>query len=758
MNNLNKNNINKDLIKTCNINVSTEDKLFHLTNDKISYIMKVDENGKLLQVYFGKKVRHRDNFDHLIEMHHRPTSSCAIQGNAIYSLDHLKQEFPENGIGDFRTPAIMIRQLNGARVTDFKFAGYEIVKGKKKLEGLPASYVENDDEALTLEITLFDDLIKTNVVLSYTIFRNFNAIARSVRVENIGNETNYIENIMSLNLDLPDANYDFMHLSGAWSRERYIKKRPLQQGIQSIASTKGSSGHAHNPFAALLRKDTTEFSGEVIGTTFVYSGNFLIQAEVDTFDVTRLQLGINPHGFEWELEANSTFQSPEVLIIYSDEGLNGMSQEFHRLLRTRVARGHWRDKERPILINNWEATYFDFNEEKLVKIAEAAKKVGVELFVLDDGWFGERENDFAGLGDWIAKKDRLPNGIQGLSKRIHDMDMKFGLWFEPEMVNKDSDLFRAHPDWAIHTPGRHRTEGRNQYVLNFANKEVVNNIFEQMAKIIRTSYISYIKWDMNRLITEAYDVTRAASKQGEVFHRYILGVYDLYERLLKEFPELLIESCASGGGRFDAGMIYYAPQAWASDDSDAIERLYIQYGTSMVYPISAIGAHVSAVPNHQVNRMTSIETRGNVAVFGAFGYELDLNKLTDEELKIVREQIRFVKKHQKLIHQGTFYRLKSPFEDNIVSWMVVSEDKKQAIVGYYKILNDVNCPYRRLYLKGLDENTQYKIDGFDTTFYGDELMNIGLVVSDSSSGQNHAQNYKEPTYDFQSKIWVINGI
>ena len=419
---------------------------------------------------------------------------------------------------------------------------------------------------------------------------------------------------------------------------------------------------------------------------------------------------------------------------------------------------HWRDKERPILINNWEATYFDFNEEKLVKIAETAKKVGVELFVLDDGWFGERENDFAGLGDWIAKKDRLPNGIQGLSKRIHDMGMKFGLWFEPEMVNKDSDLFRAHPDWAIHTPGRHRSEGRNQYVLNFANKEVVDNIFEQMAKIIRTSYISYIKWDMNRLITEAYDVTRGASKQGEVFHRYILGVYDLYERLLKEFPELLIESCASGGGRFDAGMIYYAPQAWASDDSDAIERLYIQYGTSVVYPVSSIGAHVSAVPNHQVNRMTSIETRGNVAAFGAFGYELDLNKLTDEELKIVREQISFVKKHQKLIHQGTFYRLKSPFEDNIVSWMVVSEDKKQAIVGYYKILNDVNCPYRRLYLKGLDENTQYKIDGFDTTFYGDELMNIGLVVSDSSSGQNHVQNYKEPTYDFQSRIWVINGI
>ncbi|MEX1565371.1 alpha-galactosidase [Enterococcus sp. C43] len=737
-----------------NIIYRSENQQFHLFNQEISYIFKISEDGKLLHLYYGENLPDND-YSHLIEMHHRPMTTYRNENDLLYSLEHLKQEFPEYGTTDFRHPAISLLQKNGSRLSDFVYQGYEVEEGKPKLEGLPATYVDNNDESKTLKVYILDSVTNVQVELLYTIYRDYPVITRSARVMNKGKDIQIIENISSLSLDLPDANYEWQQLSGAWGRERTIKSRTLQQGIQSIESTRGISSHQHNPFVTLKRKNTDENQGEAIGAALVYSGNFLIQAEVDTWDVTRLQVGINPFGFNWKLNPGEIFTTPEAILVYSSKGLNAMSQTFHQLFRKRLARGKWREKDRPVLINNWEATYFDFDEEKLVNIAKKAFDVGIELFVLDDGWFGERENDCAGLGDWHVNPKRLPRGIGSLSEKIRSFGMKFGLWFEPEMVNKDSELYRTHPNWIISTPNRKPNHGRNQYVLNFGLDEVVENIFDQMCKIIDESNLDYIKWDMNRPLTDVFDSHLLADQQGEVFHRYVLGVYRLYEKLITKYPNILFESCSSGGGRFDPGMLHYAPQAWASDDSDAIERLKIQYGTSMLYPLSSIGAHVSIVPNHQTNRITPIKTRGNVAFFGAFGYELDLNELSEGDLRIVKEQIAFYKKYRTIIHNGTFYRLLSPFDDdNQTAWMVVSHDKKTAIVAHYKTLNEVNAPYRRLKLKGLDNDGLYNV-GQNSLRSGMELMRAGLVCSDASSGQINDQNRRPETFDFDSKIWVI---
>ncbi len=728
---------------------------FHLQNDFISYIIKRLPNGQLGQLYFGKAIRDRESFDHLVEMNHRPMTAYVFEGNKKFSLDHIKQEYPSYGTTDFRHPAVEIVQPNGSRITDFVYVSHTISAGKPKLENLPATYTEQDDEAQTITFLLHDGLLDVDLELNYTLFADKPALARSARFINNGSLDLHLTHAMSLSLDLPDCDYEFVHFSGAWSRERHMKVRKLEMGIQSVESTRGTSSHNHNPFVVLKRPETTEFSGEAIGFSLVYSGNFLAQAEVDTWGTTRLTMGINPFQFDWKLTPGESFQTPEAVMVYSTTGLNGMSQVYHKLYQKRLARGYWRDRPRPILINNWEATYFDFTEDKLVTIAEAAKNDGVELFVLDDGWFGARCNDFAGLGDWVANTDRLARGITGLAERIDALGMKFGLWFEPEMVNMDSDLFRAHPDWRICTPNRRVSHGRNQYVLDYSHKEVVDYIYGMMAKILSEAKVSYIKWDMNRCITEAFSAALPADQQGELFHRYILGVYDLYDRLTTNFPQVLFESCASGGGRFDPGLLYYAPQGWASDDSDAIERLKIQYGTSMCYPISSIGAHVSVVPNHQVFRVTPIATRANVAHFGTFGYELDLNKLTEEERKQVREQIKFMKKYREVIQFGTFYRLISPFDNaNFTAWMVVSEDQKTALVGYYKILNEVNGPYHRVKLCGLNPDMQYTVDG-DASHYGDELMNLGLLTTDGAAGELTPEDRK--SVDFDSRIFVLHA-
>lgn len=735
------------------ITYNKQSREFHLYNDKISYLIKILANEQLGQLYFGKRIPNRGNHDYLVENTYRPVTSYVFDDDYSFSLGNVKQEYPAYGTTDQRRPALDIKQPNGSRITDFKYVSHKIYAGKRKLTGLPATYVEDENEATTLEINLYDELIQVTLCLQYTIFENSAAIARSVKFSNDSDQKYQLKTALSLNLDLPDANYEWLQFSGAWGRERHLHKTPLRPGIQAINSARGASSHMQNPFVILKRPFTTEEQGEALGVSFVYSGNFLAQAEVDEYSVTRLQIGIDPFQFSWCLKPNETFQTPEAILAYTSEGLNQLSQTFQKLYTTRLARGYWRDKERPILINNWEATYFDFTEEKLLSIAKKAKELGIELFVLDDGWFGERTKETAGLGDWYVNRNRLRNGISGLSRKIHDLGMMFGLWFEPEMVNKDSDLYRNHPDYIIETPKRHASHGRKQYVLDFSRKEVVDNIYEQLVKILDEGEIDYIKWDMNRNITECYSIAYPPEQQGEIMYRYILGVYDLYERLIERYPKILFESCASGGGRFDAGMLYYAPQAWTSDDSDAIERLKIQYGTSFGYPQSMMGAHVSASPNEQLGRNTPLKIRGDVAFFGAFGYELDLDKLSSTELASIKKQIELMKKYRSIFQYGTFYRLKSPFEGNIVSWMVVSEDKSQAIVGYYKILNDVNCEYRRLCLPGLDADTLYNVQeelgSYLDNFTGDELANIGLVTTDASAGQN------QETTDFYSKLFIL---
>lgn len=725
---------------------------FHLYNEQVSYIFKVLRNNQLGQLYYGKRVNDREDFDHLFETRQRPMAPCAFEGDLTFSLEHIKQEYPAYGSGDMRHPAIDILQENGSRIVNFTYQSHEIISGKPQLKDLPATYVENNDEATTLLITLFDEVIDTKIILSYTIYENLAVITRNAYIENCGNQKLILNQAMSMSLDLPDKDYEMIELTGAWSRERSIKNRKLEHGIQSIYSLRGCSSNNFNPFIALKRNDCTEYDGEVLGFSFVYSGNFLAQVEVDTYNVSRVTMGIHPHTFSWPLNQGESFQTPEVVMVYSDHGLNQMSQTYHELYQKRLARGQYRDQVRPILVNNWEGTYFDFDEEKILNIAKTAQKLGIELFVLDDGWFGKRNNDNAGLGDWYPNLEKLPHGIAGLSKKIIDLGMQFGIWFEPEMVNKDSDLYRTHPEWTFETPNRQTSHGRNQYVLDFSNPEVVDYIYGLMAKVIEESHITYIKWDMNRCMSEVYSSVHNSQDQGKVMHEYILGVYHLYDMLTTNFPEILFESCASGGARFDPAMMYYAPQCWTSDDTDAIERLKIQYGTSMVYPISSMGAHVSATPNHQVFRNTPLKTRADVAYFGTFGYELDLNKLSQDEQEQIIEQVQFMKEYREVIQFGTFYRLKSPFEGNETIWMVVSKDQNTAIVGYYRPLQVVNEGYHRVKLMGLDPDKEYHVSIHDVTCYGDELMNIGLITSDSSCGEN-----KDGEGDYLSRLYILKA-
>ena len=732
-------------------------KIFHLYNHHISYIMKVLPNGQMGQLYYGKTVRDRDDFSFLLETSSRPMASCVFDTDKLFSMEHIKQEYAVFGATDYRAPAVEVVQKNGSRISDFQYQTYRIMDGKPGLEGLPATYTESGEEARTLIITLRDPVTGLTAELLYTIFSEKGILARSTRFINQGEETLHLTTAMSLCMDLPDSNYEWIQFSGAWAKERYPKKRRLEQGIQSVGSMRGHSSHNHNPFVILKRPTADEFQGEVIGFSLIYSGNFLIQAEVDTYNTTRILAGIHPSGFDWKLEKGQAFQTPEAVMVYSCEGMNAMSQTFHQLYQKRLARGYWRDRERPILINSWEAAYFTFNEERLLEIAEKAKESGIELFVLDDGWFGKRYSEHAGLGDWTANRDRLPEGIAGIAEKINKLGMKFGLWFEPEMVNRDSDLFRRHPDWILAAPGRHPSQGRFQYVLDFSRKEVVDCIYGMMADILSHAKVSYVKWDMNRSITECYSAALPPDRQGEVYHRYILGVYDLYERLTGRFPEVLFESCASGGGRFDPGMLYYAPQAWTSDDTDAVERVKIQYGSSYCYPVSSMGSHVSGSPNHQLNRSTPLSTRANVAYFGTFGYELDLNSLSSQQQEEVKAQVAFMKQYRKLIQFGTFYRLVSPFENNVSAWMVVSQDKKEAIVGCYRTLSETNTSYSRLPLKGLDAVLEYSVDGGNgVSHYGDELMNIGLITSDASCGEMSAADI--PCCDFDSRLYILKAV
>ncbi|MBP0726478.1 alpha-galactosidase [Bacillus sp. RG28] len=736
------------------IYVDEQKKQFHLTNGIVSYIFHVMRNGQLGSLYYGKAIHPNAHFSYLHQNDFPTTYSSYVEDDRAFSLETLRQEYPVYGTTDYREPALSIIQPDGSHITNFTYQSYSITNGKPALHGLPATYTEDESDAETIQIILEDTILQAELILSYTIFKDLSVITRSSYIFNKGPNPFYLERFMSASVDFPDKDFTMVQLSGAWSREFYVKERNLEVGIQSISSIRGSSSHQHNPFLALNRKSTTELQGEVFSFNFIYSSNFIAQAEVDHFDSTRVTLGIHPFRFSWKLSKNEHFQAPEVVMVYSDTGLNGMSQTYHDLYRKHLIRGLWKNTERPVLLNSWEATYFNFDERKLIEIAIEAKKLGIELFVLDDGWFGKRNDATSSLGDWYENRAKLPHGIKYLSQKINDLGLKFGLWFEPEMVSPKSELYNLHSDWAVRTPNRFTSLGRNQLVLDFSRQEIVNELFQRMSSIIRETNLSYIKWDMNRNITEAYSFCLQADQQDEFFHRYILGVYDLYEQLISEFPHILFESCAGGGGRFDPGLLFYAPQAWASDDTDPVERLKIQYGASFPYPIYSIGSHVSAIPNHQTKRSTPLSFRANVAYFGTFGYELNPLLLTNEEKTIVKKQIEFYKKHRVLIRTGDFFRLKDPFTGNESAWMVVSKDKNEALVGWYKILATPNPKkIQMLKLTGLDPNCEYIINHIEGSYFGDELMYNGIPLPPEFNGPN--KKTAKRAGDYQSEIFYL---
>ncbi len=722
-----------------------QERVFHLKASDTSYILKILDNGYLAHLYWGKAVRH-SNFEHLLLLQERASFSPNSDNlNPALSLDTLPQEYPSYGTGDFRHPAYQLQLENGTTITDLRYRSHSIFKGKPKLQGLPATYTESDDEAETLEIELYDPLISLKVKLYYTVFNNFNTVTRSVLFINEGSQNLMLLKALSASVDFPHHDYHILHLQGAWARERHIERHPLAHGSQTIESRRGASSHMYNPFIALLDKNACEKAGEVYGFSLVYSGNFIAQVEVDQFDTTRVSMGINPFDFTWKLEPGCVFQTPEVVMVYSDKGLGGMSREYHRLYRTRLCRGTYRDSTRPVLINNWEATYFDFNAEKIIEIAQEGAKLGIELFVLDDGWFGKRDLDNCSLGDWFVDKRKLPGGLEDLAARVNELGLKFGLWFEPEMVSPDSDLYRAHPDWCLHVPDRKRTEARKQLILDFSRTEVCDAIITMLSDILSSSPISYVKWDMNRNMTEIGSAALPAERQRETAHRYMLGLYRVMEEITSKFPHILFESCSGGGGRFDPGILYYMPQTWTSDDTDAVERLKIQHGTSIVYPASTMGAHVSAVPNHQVHRMTPIETRGHAAMCGNLGYELDLTKLDNSEKDVIKEQVETYKEIRHIIQFGDMYRLLSPFEGNETAWIYVTEDKSEAYLTFFRVLAQPNGALSKLRLDGLDQNMDYSLVGTDLVLGGDVLMNVGLNIPNLSG-------------DYRSYTWRLKAV
>lgn len=735
-----------------NIQVNASNRLFHLQTKHTSYVFHVIEDGSLGQLYYGPKIPFKDDYTNLNTREEHDCTNTRTDEDVEFQAELLKQEYAGLGKGDYRYPAFQITYPNGSRTSEFQYRDYELKDGKERLTGLPSTFADDSNDSQTLTVKLADGDLELQ--LHYTVFADEDVIVRSATFINHG-KTVFLNRALSAQLDLPDADYDFIQFAGSWSRERHLHRNRLRPGTQSISSLRTASSHQENPFFMLARPHTDNNQGAVFGFNFVYSGNFLDSVEVDQFDTTRVLIGINPDEFGWKLNKGDSFQTPEAIFSYTDNGFNALSQQLGAFYAQHLINPHFAHQERPILINNWEATFMDFTEDKLMPIVKRAKELGIEMFVLDDGWFGHRDDDRSSLGDWFVDEKKFNHGIAGFAKRVHDLDMKFGLWFEPEMISIDSKLYQTHPEWMIKTPGRGQTPGRHQFVLDMSRKEVVDYLFELMSHIIQDAKLDYIKWDMNRNITEMYGADLPADQQLEFSHRYILGVYDLYDRLTKAFPDVLFESCASGGGRFDLGMMYYAPQAWCSDDTDAIERIKIQDGTSYGYTPSMWGAHVSAVPNDQVGRLTSIDTRAKVAYFGAFGYELDVTELSDEEQATIKQQVAFYKQYRKLFQFGTFYRLETPdTSDNVYAWETVSPDQKTAIGMRYQILNGANPAYIRYYFKGLDPERRYTVNDGSEVFSGAELMNAGYFVP---RVMNRLQSPKVPS-DFHADMFIVKAV
>ncbi|MBD5550374.1 MAG: alpha-galactosidase [Lachnospiraceae bacterium] len=707
--------------------ITVERGVFHIETANTLYQMKVDSFGVLNHLWYGAKTG--CIMDYLLDYPDVGFSGniYEAENQRTYSLDTLPLEYASGGVGDFRIPAIAVMHENGSCALDLRFQEYHILKGKYQIPGLPAVYAD-DEEAETLEIILKDTATDVKVMLKYGVLEKSDIITRSTVVQNQGKTPVTINRVHSLCLDVPYGEWEWIHFHGRHTKERQAERAALLHGIQESSSGRGMSSHQQNPTVLLCEKGATEKSGFCVGAALMYSGGFQTQIERDQLDQVRIVMGIHPGTFAWHLEEGDSFYAPEVILSCSDHGFAELSHRFHHVIRNNVCRGKYKLSKRPVLINNWEATYFDFDSKKIEEIAKKAAELDIDMMVLDDGWFGKRDSDCSGLGDWVVNEKKLPGGLGRLISKINDLGMKFGIWMEPEMVSEDSELYRSHPEWAIHIPGRAPMRGRYQLVLDMANPEVIEYLHQAVSKILRENNIEYVKWDINRSICDWYTPTLPESRQLELPHRYVLGLYELLERLTGEFPDVLFEGCAGGGGRFDAGMLYYCPQIWCSDDTDAHERTLIQYGTSFFYPISTVGAHVSAVPNHQTGRVTSIQARGTVAMAGSFGYELDLNILCEEERQEVKKQVKAYKEHQDLIYNGLYYRICNPVDENLSVWEFVAQDQSEVLVQGVVYRAEPNGLRKRIRLTGLAGQAKYQVEGEENIYSGEALMAGGILL------------------------------
>ena len=705
-----------------------KDRIFTLQTKNTTYQMQVDRYGFLLHLYYGKKTD--TCMDYLLTYYDRGFSGNPYDAgeDRTYSMDTLPQEFPCYGNGDFRSTAFAVENADGSMSCDLRYKSHKIFDGKYNLEGLPAVYA-SDKEAQTLEILMEDPVTGVKVVLLYGVLPAQDIITRSVCVKNESSGKIYLNKIESASLDFLYGDYELLTFYGRHAMERNVQRVPVVHGTQKIGSVRGTSSHQYNPMMILAEKETTEDKGNCYAMSFVYSGCFQGEVLKDQLNQTRMMLGLQEEAFRYPLETGEMFQAPEVILSYSSEGMNRLSQNLHHCIRQHICRGKYKEEIRPILINSWEAAYFDFTGDTIYELAKAAKEVNIDMLVMDDGWFGKRDDDNSGLGDWFVNEKKLGGTLGNLIKRINDLGVKFGIWIEPEMVSEDSDLYRKHPDWALTVPGRNPVRSRNQLVLDFSRKEVVDAIYDQICKVLDQGNIEYVKWDMNRSLMDVYSSVKR--DQGRVLHDYVLGLYDFLERLVQRYPNLLIEGCSGGGGRFDAGMMYYTPQIWCSDNTDAIDRLRIQYGTSFGYPVSVVGSHVSAVPNHQTGRKTPLHTRGVVAMSGTFGYELNLMKLSEEEKQEIREQIAEYKSYAPIIQNGLYYRLSNPTTEEICAWEFVHTDEKEQSKVLLNIVMQVihgNMTVNYVKLQGLEETAVYREEKSGKRYTGAALMYGGMPL------------------------------
>ncbi len=703
-----------------------EDKrIFSLHTNNTTLQMMADSHDVLLHLYYGPKAE--GEMDYLLTFADRGFSGNPYDAelDRTYSLDVLPQEYPVWGSGDFRSVALKVRGSKGYQGCDLRYDSYKIYKGKYSLPGLPSVYA-SEEEAETLEITLKDRNSDLYVTLLYGVLPELDIITRSVRIKNAGKETIRITKALAGNLDFVSGEFDVLTFYGRHGMERNLQRSPLGHGEYRIGSRRGTSSHQYSPLMILAEKETTETAGGCYAMEFVYSGGFQGSVELDQFQQTRMQMGLAEHMLDYPVKSGETFVVPEVIMSYSDRGLEKLSQNLMDCVRTHVCRGEYRDAIRPILLNSWEACYFDFNGDMIRELGKQAADLGIDMLVMDDGWFGKRDDDYRALGDWYVNEEKLGGTLKELVDDIHSMNLKFGIWVEPEMVNEDSDLYREHPDWALVPPNGKPVRARNQLVLDFSRPEVVDYIYEQTCKILDHADIDYMKWDYNRSIHEVYSC--AAENQGTVLYDYILGLYRFLEQLNRRYPKLLIEGCSGGGGRFDAGMLYYTPQIWCSDNTDAIDRLRIQYGTSFGYPVSAVGAHVSAVPNHQSGRITSINVRGIAAMAGTFGYELNPAKLSEDEKNEIREQISTRNRQAGLIMEGLYSRLTNPFEDSVAAWSFAARDGKRAILNVVTLEAHCNIPTSYVRMRNLTPGALYRNLSDGKVYPADGLMKVGMPI------------------------------